>query len=409
MKRSLIWGIATALAIAGATYKFKPHLLGLAPQPNAHTAAPEAAPLAPAVTVAKVTVADFIDRATVSGSIVAREEILVAPEIEGLRVLELFADEGSTVTKGQVLARLVTDQIEAQLAQNTASQARARASIAQASSAIKEAEARASEAKAQFERAEPLKKSGYLSESVFDTRQSTARTSAAQVIAARDGLKAAESELAQIEAQRKELEWRRGNTEVKAPTDGVVSRRNARIGALATAVGEPMFRIISNGELELDAEVVETQLAKIRVGQKARITVPGVSDVEGTVRLISLEIDRTTRLGRAKIFLGARPDLKIGAFARGAVDIATSRGLAVPSSSLMFDNDGTHVQRVDGTKVSRQTVVTGLVTQGLTEIKSGLDENDVVVARSGTFLRDGDTIRPIDAPAADAKTTAEAR
>jgi multidrug efflux pump subunit AcrA (membrane-fusion protein) len=117
---------------------------------------------APSITVFKAKNENFIETASVSGSLVPREEILVSPEIEGLRVLELLADEGDHVKKGQVLARLVSEQIDAQLAQNEANLARSNAAIAQAESQITQAEAQAKEAAAQLERAKPLKKSGYL-------------------------------------------------------------------------------------------------------------------------------------------------------------------------------------------------------------------------------------------------------
>ena len=86
------------------------------------------------------------------------ESLVLSDDV--LRVVELFADEGSVVKKGQVLVRLVSEQLDAQLAQNDASLARATAAIAQAKSQITQAEARAKEAKSNLERAEPLKKSG---------------------------------------------------------------------------------------------------------------------------------------------------------------------------------------------------------------------------------------------------------
>jgi multidrug efflux pump subunit AcrA (membrane-fusion protein) len=144
--------------------------------------------VAPSVTVVRVKPADFIETAVVSGSLIPREEILVSPEIEGLRVVELFVDEGDTVKKGQVMARLVSEQLDAQLAQNEANLARAEAAIAQARSQIAQADAVAKEARAQLKRAEPLKKSGYLSGSTYDQRESAARTAEAQLVAARDGL-----------------------------------------------------------------------------------------------------------------------------------------------------------------------------------------------------------------------------
>src|SRR3954468_15477624 len=169
--------------------------------------------LAAAVTVARVAPADFVETVLATGSLVAREEILVGPEVEGLRITEVLADEGMRAKKGDVLAKLVADTLDAQLAQNDAALARATATIAQARSAIVQAEARLVESNNAFERAKPLRSAGHMAESAYDSREQAARTAQAQLVAARDGLTAAEAEKAQIEAQRRELAWRRGRTE----------------------------------------------------------------------------------------------------------------------------------------------------------------------------------------------------
>ena len=88
----------------------------------------------PAVSVVKAAQADFTELVVVSGSLVPRDEILVAPEVEGFRVLELMVDEGDRVKKGDVLATLVQESLDAQLAQNEASLARAEATISQKNS-----------------------------------------------------------------------------------------------------------------------------------------------------------------------------------------------------------------------------------------------------------------------------------
>lgn len=395
MKKStlVVMALVAALAAGGGWMKWK----SLQAEKTAAAAAPARSDImaAPAVTVVKVVTNDFVETASVSGSLVARDEIMVSPEIEGYRVLELLVEEGSAVKKNQVLARLASDPLDAQAAQSDAGLARATAAIARARSQITEAEARVKEASAQLERAKPLKKDGYLSGAAYDTRESAASTSEAQLVASRDALKSAEADKAQVEAQRKELEWRRSRTEVKAPDDGIVSRRNARVGAMATSVGEPMFRIISKGEIELDAELIETEIAKVKVGQKARISIPGAGEVDGTVRLVSPEIDKTTRLGKVKIALGANPSLKLGAFARGVIETAKSRGLAVPSGAVMFEPAGTFVQLVKNEKIEKRQLKTGLVAGELIEVRDGLAENDMIVARAGTFLRDGDAVRSV--------------
>lgn len=349
----------------------------------------------PAVSVVKAQQADFTETVTVSGSLIPRDEILVAPEIEGFRVLELRVDQGDRVKKGEVLATLVKESLDAQLAQNAASLARAGAAISQAESQIAEASAHVAEADANFERAKPLKSSGYLSGSTYDQREAAAKTATAQLKAAQDGLKLAQAEKQQVEAQRRELTWKQTNTSVTAPADGLISRRTARIGGMASGAGEPMFRIVARGEVELDAEVIETDLAKMAPGQKARVDVAGVGDVDGVVRLISPEVDKQTRLGRVRVFLGADPRLRIGTFARGNISTASSHGIAVPSSAVVFDSSGAFVQVVRDGRVERRDVKTGLIARGLVEVHSGIDEGDIVVARAGTFLRDGDAVRAI--------------
>ncbi len=389
----IVTTLAVIGALAGGGYLFIEKRQTEAIQAERMEAAKPTA--APAVTVSKVTTNDFVETAVVSGSLIPREEILVSPEIEGLRVLQLLADEGDRVKKGDILARLVSEQIDAQIAQNQANLARSVAAIAQAESQIAQAEAQAKEAAAQLERAEPLKKSGYLSGATYDQRESAARTTAAQLVAARDGLTAAKADKAQVEAQGRELQWRRSNTDVTAPQDGVISRRNARMGALATSIGEPMFRIIQRGEIELDAEIVETELKNVKVGQKAVVSVPQIGDFEGKVRLVSPEVDKTTRLGRVKIFLGSNPQLRIGSYARGLIETARSRGLGIPTSAVTFDQGTNFVQLVIDNKVKKQAVRLGLISGDLVEVKEGLNNSDLVVTRAGTFLRDGDTVRPV--------------
>jgi len=349
----------------------------------------------PAVSVVKAAQSDFFEMVTVSGSLVPRDEILVSPEVEGFRVLELKVDEGDRVKKGDVLAILVQESLDAQVAQKDAMMARWEAAISQSESQIVDMTAKLAEAQANFERAKPLKNSGHLSGTTYDQREAAAKSAAAQLAAARGGLRLAQAEKSQVEAQRRDLQWKRTNTEVRAPADGLISRRTARIGGMASGAADAMFRIVARSEVELDAEVIETELAKVTTGKKARVNVAGVGDVEGTVRLVSPEVDKLTRLGRVRVFLGNDARLRIGTFARGSIETAQSRGLAVPSSAVVFDAGGAYVQIVRSGRVVRRDVKTGLIARGLVELKHGIDEGDIVISRAGTFLRDGDAVRAV--------------
>lgn len=354
-----------------------------------------AQPPPPSITVERVHKAEFVETALVTGSLVAREELQVAPEVEGLKVLTLNFDEGDTVKKGDVLAELMAESLDTNIAEADAVVARATAAIAQAKSQIADAEARVTEADAALERARPLAQNRYLSESTLDQREAAAKSTRAQLAAAKDGLKLAEAEKVQAEAQKGVLVWRRGKTSVRAPDDGLVSRRSARIGAIASAVGEPMFRIIRRGEIELDAEVSEARLAKVREGQKVHVTLAGGISADGTVRLVSPEVEKSTRLGRVRIFLGANPALKVGAFGTGVIETARKDGLSIPQSAVLFGDDGPTVLVVENGIAKLRRIETGLIADGRIEVPGGVAEGDLVVTKAGTFLRDGDAVKPI--------------
>ena len=93
----------------------------------------------------------------------------------------------------------------------------------------------------------------------------------------------------------------------------------------------------------------------------------------------------------------------VKSFARGAVETRSSNGLTVPASAVMYGTDGAFVLLVAGTRVSVRKVEPGLQMSDTLEIRSGLVAGDVIVAKSGTFLRDGDLITPVRANQAASK------
>ncbi|WP_088347041.1 MULTISPECIES: efflux RND transporter periplasmic adaptor subunit [Rhodomicrobium] len=349
----------------------------------------------PTVSAARAERTAFTETILVTGSLVARTEIMVAPQIDGFRLSEILAEEGDRVKSGQVLARLADEMLKVQLAQLEASLVKAEASIAQARSRIAEAEANQKQADAAFGRAQDLVKSGSTSRSVYDEREAASRTSAAAVALSRDGLLVAQAEKTQIEAQIRESRLRLGYTEIKATEDGLISRRKARVGALVSNSSEPLFRMVAKGEIELDAEVPEIYLPRITVGLPARIDAAGLKPREGKVRLISPEIDPATRLGRVRILIGDDPALRVGSFARGTIDTAKSSGLGVPSTAVLNRDSGAMVQVVKDGRVESRRVATGMVSNGMVEILDGLRDGEIVVLRSGTLLRDGDAVRAV--------------
>jgi HlyD family secretion protein len=371
--------------------------LGLAAGPllAADGAPPATESSGPTVSVTTARVMPFTETILVTGSLVAREEVLVAPQIDGLRMAEVLAEEGETVEAGQVLARLNSDTLRAQLDQLEANRLRADASIEQARSRIVEAEANKKQADAAFQRAEELIKSGSTSRSIFDEREAAARTAAAAVTLSKDGLRVAEAEKEQVEAQIRESKLRLTYADIKAPAAGIISRRTAKAGALASSAADPLFRIITRGEVELDAEVPEIYLPRLTVGQTARIEVAGLKPTEGKIRLISPEVDPATRLGRVRIFIGQDPKLRVGSFARGVINAETREALGVPASAILARTEASAVKVVKDGVIETRRVSTGMRGGGNIEIIDGLRDGELVVTRSAMLLRDGDKVRAV--------------
>ncbi len=363
----------------------------------AHAApAPVAEPRPPSVTIVPATSGPIAETAVLTGTLVPREEVLVSPQLDGLALTEILAEEGDSVAAGQVLARLSRDVLDASIAQNAAQIARADAAVAQGRSSIAEAQANRVQFDLALARTRELLSNGNAAREVFEQRQAAAQTAAARLDLSNNALRAAEADRFYAEAQRRELLVRLARTELRAPVAGVVSRRVARLGAVVTGAGDPLFRIIQDGAIELEADVPETSLAKLRPGQPARIDTAG-GPRAGHVRLVSPEVNRTTRLGRVRVAVDGDGPLVIGSFARAGVEVARRDGVLAPLSAVLFQPDGAVVQVVKDGLVETRRVQVGLRAGSLAEIQDGLHVGETVVSVSGTFIRDGDRVTAVQA------------
>jgi HlyD family secretion protein len=348
----------------------------------------------PAITVVPAVKREFVDRLFVSGTLVAREEAQVAARVDGLAIVELDAEDGDRVKAGQVLARLDRTQLDALIAQNDAATKRADAAIDQAKSLIAQSQAQVQFANADFDRAHKLD-AGIMAASTIEQREMAMKTAQAQLAAARFALGLAEADRKSRDAERQELQVRIDRTEVKAPVAGIVSRRSARLGASASTSSEPLFRIIEDGAVDLEADVPEQTLARLAIGMPAELKLPGVEgSVSARVRLVNQEVDKASRTGKVRIALDDVSRAHIGAFASGQVELARRVGLGVPATALERDGDQARLDVVREGKVEVRRVKVGVDDGGWVEIQAGVADGDSVVARAAAFLRSGDRVRP---------------
>lgn len=309
-----------------------------------------------AVTVVRLEPRAMTGSVSASGDLRPREEAAVAAEVAGFRVLRVTADVGDNVRAGQTLVQLDPALLQAQIAQ---------------------AEAQAAQAEDQAKRVAGLDGSGVLSQEQIAQRRFQAQAARANL---------------------RDLQTRLRKLSVVAPVSGVVLERTVRPGDLSAGGGTPWFRIARDGQMELSADMAEDDLARIRVGQAATVTLPSGAQVHGRVRIVSPQIDAQTKLGEVRILLPARADIRAGGFARVVFSDVGGTVLSVPESAIRYDANGSSVMIIGAdNKVKRVPVQTGARGAGLVEIIKGPAVGARVVQNAASFLLDGDLVKPVEA------------
>ncbi|MFV0294058.1 MAG: efflux RND transporter periplasmic adaptor subunit [Paracoccus sp. (in: a-proteobacteria)] len=351
---------------------------------------------AQAVSVVAASMMPIEVRIPVSGSLVARQEALVYPRVSGFEVTEILAEVGDDVMRGQVLARLSDETLKAQLAQAQAEAQRASAAVGQAQSQIDSAEATLAHTVSALDRARQLQRGGSATQAALDQAVADEAATRATLASARDGLAVAHAARATADAAADIARLNLERIDIVAPVDGVVTARSAQIGALGGTGGEPMFTIVSQGEVEWQADVVETALGQLNVDDPAIVAVAGMGEISGRVRLLPASVDPATRLGTLRIVLDSDKPLTTGLFASGWVIADRHEGVGVPLTAILSGPDGDVVQVVDaGGVIETRKVLAGAIWQGQREILSGVTEGETVISRAGAFFRDGDQISPV--------------
>jgi multidrug efflux pump subunit AcrA (membrane-fusion protein) len=190
-----------------------------------------------------------------------------------------------------------------------------------------------------------------------------------------------------------------GTIMVQAPVAGLVSSSTAVIGAVASGKGEALFGIIPRSEFDLVGLVPVRDLSKLAIDQTARVKIIGAGEVDGKVRRVATTVEPNTQLGQVLIALSSTRRLLVNSSGRAMIKTGESCGVAVPLTAILYGSAGTVVQVVRRDRVETRRVEVGLMSAGQVEIRDGLAEGDIVVARAGALLREGDPVRPITAGA----------
>ncbi|WP_323688151.1 MULTISPECIES: efflux RND transporter periplasmic adaptor subunit [unclassified Rhizobium] len=355
----------------------------------------------PSIIVAHAATRDLVDRIIATGTIRPVDEIYVQPLVDGLSIDELNVDIGDRVEANAVLAVLSSDSLLLQKSQLEANRAKAQAAVAQSKAQVLEAEANKADALRQRDRAAKLGQSGSGSVSETEKTEAAAQVAQARLDAAKQTVSAGEADIKVVDAQIDDINLKLTRTGVKTPVTGIVSAKNAKVGAIASGAGNPLFTIIKDGAIEARRRSFrdrhpagegrpESFLDGCRRSPK----------IEGKVRLVSPTVDPATRLGSVHVVLPTDSPARSGMYASAEIIVKETNALALPLSAVTSGREGSTTRKVEGDIVKQVKIETGIEDSGFIEIVSGLAAGDKVVEKAGAFVRDGDRIRPVEAQTA---------
>jgi len=185
-----------------------------------------------------------------------------------------------------------------------------------------------------------------------------------------------------------------GTLQVTAPVAGVIATSTAQIGNLASAKGEALFTIVARSEYDLVGLVATTDMRKLAVNQPATVRIAGAGDIDGKVRRIGPTVEPNIQQGMVYIGISSQKRLLLNASGRALIKTGQSCNVAVPLTAVQYSSAGTVVQVIRRNRVETKRVEIGLMSGGNIEVRDGLNEGDIVVARAGALLREGDPVRP---------------
>ncbi|WP_218080698.1 efflux RND transporter periplasmic adaptor subunit [Anthocerotibacter panamensis] len=391
-KLPLLAGLGLAL-LTGSYVLLQPKSSPLAADAAQEETA-KAVPPVLTVRTAPAAMTPMVKSLSVSGSVAPWQELTVGTMTGGLRIERVLVEEGDHVTKGQVLAVLNSDVLRAQLAQAQARYQNALAQVRQQRALAKQNQARFAESQANYHSYEELYKAGALSELDLRTRRTTFDANRAQGDQDTQTLAVAQSVVAEARANVQQLQAQLSTTQVVAPDNGWILRRDASIGSIS-ATTVPLFSMARQSRLELNAQVPETDLPGLVVGQRVTLVSDADPDLKATgqTRKIGPQVDATSRQAVVKVALDPNPRLRPGMFVRAQVTLNKVNALTIPAQAVSVRNNTAQVFVLAGNQARLRTVTVGDRSAERIEVKTGLKSGEQVITAGGGYLKDGDVVK----------------
>ena len=298
-----------------------------------------------------------------NGSVKAWQETIISSQVAGLDILDVYVNVGDKVKKGQLLAKLNSAQVDADLMNQEASLAQAHANL--------------EKAKIESSQAAQLFFAGALSSQELLSYTTTAKTAQAQVKAAQ----------ANVNLDHLKL----GYTQIQAPDDGVISSSSATVGAIVQT-GSELFKIIRNGRLEWQAQVSPNDVSQIKIGQTVDIS-DGTHVIKGVVRQIAPSLDTITRNVIVYVDIPDSQLLKSDMYVAGNIYAGIVQVQAVPLGAIVNKDGHDYVMVVDSSHHVHETKIqTGIKYNNMVQVLSGIESTVRIVLSGGEFLNESDLV-----------------
>jgi HlyD family secretion protein len=341
---------------------------------------------------------------TASGYVVAQRRAAVSSKATG-RLLELRVREGSSVKAGELIARLDAADVRAGVQAAQAGVAQALAGLRQAEAGVGQSRVELANADAELQRALGLQTQGFISAQGIDAARRRADAARAGLVSAQAAVGSAQAAQALAEAQLKAQQVNRDNTEIRAPFDGVVLVKNANVGDMITpfssAAGSQgaVVTMADMGTLEVEADVSESNVGKVRAEQPVEITLDALPELRlaGSVARIVPTVDRAkatvmTKIRFAKIDPRVLPEMSAKVV---FLSQAPAAGDATPVTAVnpktVVERDGRKtVLRLAGDTLEAVPVTLGRTLGDAVEITGNtLKPGDKLVLNPGDKLQAG--------------------
>jgi RND family efflux transporter MFP subunit len=356
------------------------------------------------VPTTKAARADLVNNLTLTAEFEPFQQVDVMAKVSGY-VRSIKVDIGDRVREGQLLATLEIPEMEDDITKASATVDQTDAEIATASDELKHAETAHELAHLSYSRiADVLKREpGLVPQQEVDEARSRDLIAEAQISTAKSSLRTAEQKARVARAEQGRVQTIHKYLTITAPFEGVVTKRYANIGSMIQAgtasqsQAMPVIQLSQNNLLRLTLPVPESAVSRVHVGEVVEVRVPSIAKTfPGRVARFSDRVQQSTRTMDTEVDV-PNPALLLvpGMYAEVSLQIDQSRGVvSLPLDAVDRSAAQARVYAVVAPGVIRIAPVTlGLETDQRVEVRSGLEEGDVVVTGRHAGLKDGQAVQ----------------